>query len=116
MLLPESQTVQALLTTLLAFEGEALNNPALQAELTQEMMGKLTNMPQFMGMGVAGLTILFDISCLAKTGRRFHQLPPEARQKKVQRWKQARLGLFRDTVEVYEKMGTFIFYSLQEGG
>jgi hypothetical protein len=116
MLLPSPATVQAILQTVLVEEGSAVCDPELAELLTREMLQKLTHMPRVMGLGVAGLTILFDLSSLVKTGRRFHLLDKSAQAEKLNRWKHARVGLFREVMELYEKMGIFIFYSLKEGG
>jgi hypothetical protein len=103
-------TVSAILSTLLA----PTDTSAHQDRMAAEMMIKLKGMPRYMGVGVMGLTLAFDGEATARGGRRFHQLDPEARAAQVARWKASRIPLRRMVLEVYEKMGTFIYYSLVE--
>lgn len=69
-------------------------------------------MPRYMGLGLAGLTMIFDSLAVSTSGRRFHQLDEGAQDRLLSRWRQAPGG--RDMVDFYEKMGTFVFYSLVE--
>lgn len=102
--------VSALLSTLLA----PTDTAAHQERMTAEMLTKVKNMPSYMSVGVIGLTLAFDANAVSRTGRRFHQLDPSARAAHVARWRGSRISLRRDMVDVYEKMGTFIYYSLVE--
>lgn len=103
-----SPTVTALLRTLLA----PTDTTRHEARLTEEMLARLRGMPRYMGVGVAGLTVAFDSAALATRGRRFHQLDVEAQRAHLALWRKAPLAA--DMVDFYEKMGTFVFYSLVE--
>ena len=90
---------------------------ALGSELdttTTEVVRKVSAMPRYMGLGMQLLTLVFDWWGLFTGGRRFRALPRPQRERQVRLWRNSPLGLMRDTVEFYEKMGTFVFWSGRE--
>lgn len=101
-------TVAALLRTLLA----PTSTTPHEARLTAEMIQRIRGMPRYMGLGVAGLTVVFDSLAVSTHGRRFHQLDATTQDRLVGRWRKAPGG--KDMIDFYEKMGTFVFYSLVE--
>ncbi len=106
--------VRALLTCFVVAPGQ---EQALTTDLestTTEVVRKVTAMPRYMGLGIQLLTHVFDWWGLLHGGRRFRSLSREQQQRQVSLWRRAPLGLMRDTIEFYEKMGTFVFWSYQE--
>lgn len=106
--------VKALIACFVVPPGE---EPAYAAELdgiTTEVVRKVSAMPRYMGLGMQLLTVVFDLWGLFHGGRRFRNLPRANRERQVALWRRAPLGLMRDTVEFYEKMGTFVFWSSRE--
>ncbi len=90
---------------------------ALAAEIdvtTTEVVRKVSAMPRYMGLGMQLLTVVFDWWGLLTGGRRFRALSRPHRERQVAAWQGSPLGLMRDTVEFYEKMGTFVFWSGRE--
>lgn len=102
--------VSAMLRTILA----PADTSAHHERLTEEMIVKVLNMPRYMGVGVVGLTLAFDGEAVSRHGRRFVQLDPAAQAEQLDRWRRSRIPLKRLLVDVYEKMGTFIYYDLVE--
>jgi hypothetical protein len=90
---------------------------ALATELdatTAELVRKVSAMPRYMGLGMMLLTVAFDWFGILHGGRRFRALSRAKRERQVGWWRGAPFGLMRDTVEFYEKMGTFVFWSNRE--
>jgi hypothetical protein len=81
---------------------------------TTEVVRKVSAMPRYMSLGMHLLTVVFDWWGLLTAGRRFRALPRAQRERQVRVWQGSPLGLMRDTVEFYEKMGTFVFWSGRE--
>ncbi len=90
---------------------------ALAGELdatTTELVRKVGAMPRYMGLGIQVLTVVFECWGLLTGGRRFSRLARPKRERQIQTWQGSPIGLMRDTVEFYEKMGTFVFWSGRE--
>lgn len=82
-------------------------------ETVDVLMHKLMNMPLHLSLGMQGMTLFFDAAG-AVSGRpfRFKSLPARRRQLAVM--KGAPVGLLRDFAAFYEKMGSFVYYSVIE--
>jgi hypothetical protein len=78
------------------------------------MVSRVAAMPWLMAWGIVGLTLLFELGVLARRARRFSSLTGEVRAGHVQAWRGSKVGLFRDWVEFYERMLSFLWYSEPE--
>ena len=82
--------------------------------VTDQLYGKLDDMPPHLRAGMMGMTLVFDMAGVSHGGHRTHHLEVEQRRALLAQWKTGRLGPLRDFVAFYEKMGVFIYYSLLE--
>jgi hypothetical protein len=78
------------------------------------MVAKVAQMPPHLKLGMAILTLSFTSYARARTGRSLSALPIERRLSLLEDWRTAPLGPCRQFVQFYEKMGTFLYYSLVE--
>ncbi len=83
-------------------------------QTTTELVRKVAAMPRYMGLGIVVLTWVFEWWGLLHGGRRFRHLGAARQERQLRLWRRAPLGLMRDLVEFYEKMGTFVFWSYRE--
>ena len=97
---------EAALTDQLGAPPEAADAEAVGALLLQ----KLEGMPRFLGGGMRGVTLLFELAPLPTRGRPYHRLPLGERQARLKALKSAPLPALRDFVSFYEKMGVFAYY------
>ncbi len=82
-------------------------------ETTAVLMHKLLNMPTHLSLGMQGMTLAFDAAG-ALTGRPFRSKSLAARRRQLGWMKGAPVGLLRDFAAFYEKMGSFVYYSIIE--
>ena len=90
--------------------------PAAQADVRQSAKAleeRIQGMPTHLGLGMLGLTALFDVSGILR-GKRASQLSPEDCASWMESWRRAPLGPARDFVVFYDKMAAFAFHSAQE--
>lgn len=89
--------------------------PSRPLSATMEaMVGKVDQMPPHLKLGMAGLTLAFAGYARTRTGRSLSKLPVERRLALLEEWRGAPLGPCRQFVQFYEKMSTFLYYSLVE--
>lgn len=114
---PLTPVLQPLLHTIVSAElGEgAAMDAAVLARTVQTMQGKLLQMPRYMGMGIAALTLVFDRDGRRFGPGRFRDNPPAARRAQAQAWRNSRLPLMRDFMDFFGKMGIFVYWSHHEG-
>ncbi len=107
--------VRSLLETVVSAElgVDTLDGVTHLDEATEVLMHKLTHMPTHLGLGMQGLTLVFDAAG-ALTGRPFRMKSLPARRRQLAVMKGAPVGLLRDFVAFYEKMGSFVYYSILE--
>lgn len=79
-----------------------------------KMVRRVAAMPWLIAWGIVGLTLLFELGVLGRRFRRFSSLSGEVRAGHVQAWRGSKVGLFRDWVEFYERMLSFLWYSEPE--
>lgn len=89
-------------------------DPHLLTTTAAAMHGRLGMMPRFLGLPMAAATLAFDWSGVAVGGRPFRRLDPEARRRLVAAWRRAPVGFCRDFLDFYEKMASFLYFSLEE--
>lgn len=80
----------------------------------EAMVDKVNQMPPHLKLGMAGLTLSFAAYARARTGRSVAALPVDQRLHLLESWRGAPLGPCRQFVQFYEKMSTFLYYSLVE--
>ena len=102
--------VRALLSDLVAEEF----GPEFLDEATERLLTRIRGMPPHLGVGMAMLTVMWDMSSVPEVGHRAHQLAPSLRRERFVSWKNGRVGPFRDWTQFYEKMGVFVFFSTME--
>ena len=82
-------------------------------ETTARLVQKIGLMPPHLGAGMVGLTFVFDGLGRVRGGA-YAQLDEAARRQHLQTWRKAPVGVMRDWVQFYEKMGTFVYWSVVE--
>jgi len=75
------------------------------------MRGRIGLMPRFLGLPMAGATLVFDATGVLAGGRPFRFQTEEGRRRVVALWRRAPISFFQDFLEFYGKMGTFIYFS-----
>ena len=110
-------TVRSILDTLICreLEKESVALEPFFEETVQGMLEKLFGMPQYLALGMVGLTLVFDRYGVLRGGR-FCSLSLDQRHVQLRKWKFSPVGPMRDFVAFYEKMGTFVYYSHVEEG
>ena len=98
--------VTALLEDVLDPHGQGNLDPVAFAAAVQDLLVKLAGMPRYLGVGMKGLTVMFDLA-----GGPHHRRPVRDRAKRLDRWRRAPIGTLRTFVDFYEKMGTFAYYT-----
>lgn len=73
------------------------------------------DMPDYLRLPLATLTVLFDGAAMAVAGRPFHALPHERRWRLVGAWSAAPVGFARDLIRFYESLVVFGWFSLEDG-
>ena len=104
------QTVTAIAEASLAEQLGAPPDGALSADIGALLLRKLRGMPRFLGSGMMGVTLMVGLAPIPTHGRPFHRLPMDERQARLRALKTAPVGVLRDFVLFYEKMGTFAYY------
>jgi hypothetical protein len=79
---------------------------------TEVLLRRIAGMAPHLGVGMVGLTLLFDASCRPMGGP-FHRLPADARARALDRWR-ALPGPLASWAVFYEKMGVFAWWSVCE--
>lgn len=107
--------VRSLVETVLSSElgMDDLGGLAHLDETVSVLMHKLTHMPTHLSLGMQGMTLAFD-ALGALGGRPFRSKALPARRRQLAVMKNAPLGLMRDFAAFYEKMGSFVYYSILE--
>jgi hypothetical protein len=80
-------------------------------QTSRVLLHRMVNMPRHLAAGMMMLTVAFDLSAVPAHGARFRALGVQHRGEHLGRWKAAPVGVFRDFVDFYEKMGVFVYYS-----
>jgi hypothetical protein len=86
--------------------------PDLVDQAGDALLRRIGGMAPHLGIGMAGLTLVFDLSCLSAGGR-YASLDPDARARMVERWR-ALPGPLANWALFYEKMGAFSYWSVLE--
>jgi hypothetical protein len=94
--------------------GENLEAGAVVDRVATIMVSRVAAMPWLMAWGIVGLTLFFELGVLGRRLCRFSSLSEELRARHVQSWRGSKVGLFRDWVEFYERMLSFLWYSEPE--
>ncbi len=94
--------------------GEAPEQGPVVHRVATLMTDRIAAMPWIFSWGVAVLTIWFELSAFFRYFRSFGSLDAQHRARHVRRWRESRLGLCRDLVDLYERMLCFLYYSQPE--
>ena len=113
LLLRARRTVKGLTEAIVLREAEQAA-PDLLAEAMEAMVAKVDQMPPHLRLGMAGLTLSFSAYARARTGRSLSALLPDRRLALLEEWRGAPLGPCRQFVQFYEKMTSFLYYSILE--
>lgn len=107
--------VRSLLETVVSGElgVDDLRGVAHLDEAVEVLMHKLVHMPTHLSLGMQAMTLAFDAAG-AVSGRPFRVKSLPARRRQLAIMKGAPVGLLRDFAAFYEKMGSFVFYSIIE--
>ena len=105
--------LEAVLSLELGPEGAV--DASLLAHTRATMLRKLAQMPRFMGLGIAALTVAFDADGVRFGGRRFRDNALDARKAQAQAWRDSALPMLPDFMDFYGKMGVFVYWSHSEG-
>jgi hypothetical protein len=79
-----------------------------------ELMARLDDMPVHLGQGLKTATHMFNQAARAHGGRSFLGAEVKARTRALDAWSRSAIGVQRDFVDFYEKMGLFIYRCLEE--
>ncbi len=93
---------------------EELCGAACVDETAEVLLGKLTAMPTYLGLGMLAAALVFDEGARARGGRRFRDLDHRGRAAWLARWRAAPVGALRDFVAFFDKLGVFVYYALLE--
>jgi hypothetical protein len=103
--------VVALVETVLV--DESAGDVAAQVAQTAGILErKIAGMPRIARFGMAVLMLFFDWSGLLHAGRRFRHQTRSQRAAQLSVWRGSSVGLFRDFVSFFRRMGTFVWYSV----
>ena len=78
------------------------------------LLYRISVMPPYLSWPMIILTVLFDAAGILRTGHRFRSQSFDQQTACIQALKRSRLGLAKDFVLFYEKMGTFIYFAQKE--
>ena len=98
-----------LITT--ALEGESKVDQKSINETSSILLGKILLMPQYLGVPMLFLTILFDWYGCVISGKRFQNQTKLQKNKQVKQWQHSPVGIFRDFIQFYVRLTLFIYYS-----
>jgi hypothetical protein len=109
-------TVEALAQAVIADQlgRDDVRGEPFVAETGATLLHKLASMPAYLSIGMLGTAVVFERSSLLRGGRAFSQMDQAARAAKLRRWRRAPIGVLRDFVAFYEKLGVFVYYSHEE--
>ncbi len=79
------------------------------------VLAQHARMPDYLGLALKVLTLLFDARAIVFSGRPFHRLPHERRWRQIQSWRMSRLAPCRELVRFYERLVLFRWYELRYG-
>ena len=85
--------------------------PATANRATDYILGSHERLPDFMRLPLRLATLGLDASTLLTTGKPLHQLPHPQRWRRIQRWRESRLGVFRSLLRFYEGLALFAWYA-----
>lgn len=89
-------------------------DPQILKTTTDRMMERLGLMPTFLGVPMAGATVVFDAMGILYAGRPFRSQPTPSRHKQMESWRNAPIGFLRNYLDFWEKMGVFVYFSTLE--
>ena len=90
---------------------EATLDEQMLCRTVKSMMDKVSEMPRFMGVGIAALTVVFDADGIRFGGSRFRSNPPAVQQAQAAAWRASTGPLLPDFMDFYGKMGVFVYWS-----
>ena len=106
--------VRRLVETIVVDANPAMREEATLATAGQMLLGKVLAMPRYLGLPMFVLLTVFEVYAIALCGLPFRWAGAAGRARVVRHWRSHPVGPFRDFGQFYEKMGTFLYYSLIE--
>ena len=94
--------------------GGAAADPADVAHVTENLLFKVANLPSYLRHGFVAVTHVFDKAAIAAGGRSFRRQSPADRLAFMGQWRNLPSGFAGNFLDLYEKMGIFIYYTLVE--
>jgi hypothetical protein len=85
------------------------------ADVYRFVLAQWARMPDYLRLPMLLVTLGFDWSAIAFTGRRFQRGNAEQRARQVQRWRNSRLSVCRDLIRFYESLAVFGWHSFTHG-
>ncbi len=84
-------------------------------DLTQFLMAQHSRMAAYLRAPLMAATLGFDLFGILREGHRFHRLPPGARRRQMEAWKDSRIGFKRDLIRYFESLALLELYSRTQG-
>lgn len=81
--------------------------------IVRAVLAQHAALPDHVRLPLAWLTLALDASSLLTTARPFHALEPARRWRRIERWRESRLGPLRSLVRFYESLAVFGWYAEQ---
>jgi hypothetical protein len=111
MMLSHEQRVRAIVNTLILRDLGEEDIERRTAIVSDFVLTTQRGMPDFAGLGIRFLTLLFDMCAIPASMRRFHNSALPVRLKQIDTWQSSRLGFLRSTISFYETLTVFGIYS-----
>ena len=80
-------------------------------DVARFVLAQHSRMPDYLRLPLAGATLGFDLVGLPHGGSLFHSMPPEAREKLIEDWKNSNSAPCRDLIRYFESLTTLALYS-----
>ena len=107
------KTVLALADTIASQRCGPTTSGVSRERVADFVLAQHGRMPDYLRLPLKILTLVFSISSVVTSGRRFHRLSDDRQCRQVSRWKNSRFGPCRDLMKFYESL--VIFGSYAEG-
>ncbi|MEL6345210.1 MAG: hypothetical protein AAFV53_19040 [Myxococcota bacterium] len=106
--------VSSLTEAIVARQAGVVPDAQLSAQTAAAMASRIAQMSPHLQIGMFGLTTAFSAYARARTGQSLRTLSIPQRQQLLDEWRASPIGPCRQFVQFFEKMGSFLYYSLLE--
>ena len=107
---PSPVVVALVLAILIDDPDSSSDGPVTETALVLER--KIAGMPTVARVGMGGLIVFFDWWGVLRSGRPFQHQTSAQQHAQLTAWTSSPVGLFRDFVSFFRRMGVFAWYSL----